>query len=100
MTRYQYGRRILDPRQQYRRWIDPRVGTLRVQAVVAYLVRRGWKEVPPDRDHFRVFREPAREGEEAAPFYQFVPDSEVYDNYPQLMFELLTGLAEIEDRQA
>ena len=34
------------------------------------------------------------------PVCQFVPDSEEYDNYAMLMFELITGLAEFEDRQA
>jgi hypothetical protein len=100
MTLYRYGRRLIDPRQQYRRWIDPRVRTLRVAAVVEYLRSHGWTEVAPDRPGFRVFQEPAGATAGAGPFYQFVPDSEGYDNYAQSMFELLSGLAEWEDRQA
>jgi hypothetical protein len=34
------------------------------------------------------------------PVCQFVPESEEYDNYTMLMFELIKGLAEFEDRQA
>jgi hypothetical protein len=100
MTLYRYGRRLVDPRQHYRRWIDPRVRTLRVADVVEYLRRHGWAEVSPDRPGFRVFQEPTGATAGAGPFYQFVPDAERYDNYAQSMFELLGGLAEWEDRQA
>jgi hypothetical protein len=100
MTRYQYGRRLIDPRNQVRRWIDPRLGQLRVPDVVAYLRQRGWTQVPPDREHFLVFQEPPHNQPAEMPCYQFVPDSEAYDTFPQLMFELVTGLAEFEDRQA
>ena len=99
MTQHRYGRRIIPERQRYRRWIDPRVWTLRVAAVVAYLREKGWKEVDPDRAHFRIFEEPyPAEGTIRA--YQFVPTFEQEPGYGQQMFELLTGLAEFEDRQA
>jgi hypothetical protein len=100
MKRYTYGRRFVDERNQYRRWIDPRIRSLRLADVIAYLLHRGWTQVPPDREGFLVFQEPPNAGAEGEPFYQFVPDSEQYDIYPRLMFELLTGLAEFEDRQA
>jgi hypothetical protein len=100
MNRYIYGRRLIDERNQYRRWIDPRIRTLRLADVIAYLRQRGWTEVPPDREGFLVFQEPPGSDANGSPFYQFVPDSENYDIYPRLMFELLTGVAEIEDRQA
>jgi hypothetical protein len=100
MKRYIYGRRYIDERDQYRRWIDPRVRSLRLADVIAYLLDRGWKQVPPDRDCALVFQEPPNAGPKGKRFYQFVPDSEDYDIYPRLMFELLTGLAEFEDRQA
>jgi hypothetical protein len=57
-------------------------------------------QVPPDREGCLVFREPSNAGPKGKRFYQFVPDSEDYDIYPRLMFELLTGVAEFEDRQA
>jgi hypothetical protein len=100
MTRYVYGRRLIDERNLYRRWIDPRVRTLRLADVLAYLRQRGWTQVPSDREGFLVFQEPPGTGPEGGVFYQFVPDSEKYDIYPRLMFDLLTGVAEAEDRQA
>jgi hypothetical protein len=100
MTLYRYSRRFIDPRDQYRRWIDPRVRALRLADVIAYLGRRGWSEAPSDRPGFRVFQEPPSTVEGEEPFYQFVPESEQYSDYPLRMFELLTGLAEVEDRQA
>lgn len=96
----QYLRRSLDPRDQYRRWIDPRHGSLRLADVIAYLHQRGWKPLPPDRPGLLAFQEPTEELVNGKPVCQFVPDSEEYDNYPMLMFELITGLAEFEDRPA
>ena len=95
-----YLRRSIDPRDQYRRWIDPRHGSLRLVDVIAYLHHHGWKSSPPDRPGFLAFQEPTGELENGQPVCQFVPDSEGYDNYAMLMFELITGLAEFEDRQA
>jgi hypothetical protein len=95
-----YYRRSVDPRNQYRRWIDPRVRALRLEDVIAYLRGRSWRELPPDRKGLRAFQEPTGEEVDGHPVCQFVPDSEVYDTYAQLMFELVTGLAEFEDRQA
>jgi len=98
MTQYRYGRRIIPERQRYRLWIDPRVWSLSVAAVVAYLRDRGWKEVDPDRPHYRVFEEPhVAAGEH--PGYQFVPTFEQEPGYGQQMFELVTGLAAFENRQ-
>lgn len=96
----QYLRRTIAPRHQYRRWIDPRVRTLRLADVVAYLRARGWRELPADRKGFLAFQESTGESVAGRPLCQFVPDSEGCDNYSQMMFELLTGLAEFEDRQA
>jgi hypothetical protein len=96
----QYLRRSIDPRHQYLRWIDPRHRSLRLADVVAYLLHRGWKRMPPDRKGFLAFQEPTDELVNGKPVCQFVPDSEEYDDYTLLMFELLTGLAEFEDRQA
>jgi hypothetical protein len=95
-----YLRRSIDPRHQYRRWIDPRVRTLRLADVLAYLRRRGWKELPPDRKGFLAFQEPTGALVDGRPLCQFVPDAEDHDDYPLRMFELLTGLSEFEDRQA
>jgi hypothetical protein len=95
-----YYRRSIDPFKQYRRWIDRRVRTLRLADVTAYLRQRGWRELPPDRKAFLVFQEPSGELVNGRPLCQFVPAFETYDDYPLRMFELITGLAEYEDRQA
>jgi hypothetical protein len=96
----QYLRRSIDPRDQYRRWVDPRYRSLRQAEVIAYLLQRGWKPLPEDRRGLLAFQEPTGELVNGKPLCQFVPDSEDYDIYPRLMFELITGVAEFEDRQA
>jgi hypothetical protein len=100
MTLYRYARRFIDSVNQYRWWIDPRVRTLRLAEVIAYLRRRGWVEEEPDRPGFRVFREPSGADGGGQVYHQFMPDSEVGSDYPLRMFELLTGLAEVEKRPA
>jgi hypothetical protein len=92
----EYYRRFIAPERYLSRWLDPRLGTLRVADVRAYLERRGWKEVSPDRPHTLVFQEPpSGEGER---LYQFVPDSEADADYFRRMVELITLLAFFEDR--
>jgi hypothetical protein len=99
MKPFQYGRRLIDPGQRLRRWIDPRLASLRIADVVAYLQARGWQQVPPDRPGYFVFQEPGTPPGEV-PFCRFVPDSEQDRDSPQALFELLTGLAEFENRPA
>jgi len=96
----QHLRRFIDPRNQDRRWIDPRLRTLRVADIVAYLRYHGWKQLPSDRKGMLVFQEPGGELMDGQPRCQFVPDSEQYGDSALRIFELLTGLAEFEDRQA
>ena len=95
-----YHRRYVDPRNQYRRWIDPRLRTLQLKDITAYLKHHGWTAVPTDRPGFVVFQEPPGEAGDGEPYVQFVPESEAGADYPLRLFELLTGLAEFEDRQA
>jgi hypothetical protein len=92
-----YYRRFIAPERYLSRWLDPRLETLRVAEVQAYLLRRGWKPVPPDRPHTLVFQEPPGE-EEGEPLYQFVPDVETRPDYARQMVELITLLAFFEDR--
>jgi hypothetical protein len=47
-----------------------------------------------------AFQEPTGEVVDGRPVCQFVPEDERAEDYPLRMFELLTGLAEFEDRQA
>ncbi len=93
-----YLRRSLDTREYRRRWLDPRLSSIHVDGIRAYLLGKGWKEVPPDRDGFVVFEEP--DADPNHPLYQFVPDSEEDDVYPTLIHELIAALASFEDRYA
>lgn len=92
-----YYRRFIAPERYLSRWLDPRLGSLRVADVQAYLERRGWKPVPPDRPRTLVFQEPPT-AEEGEPLYQFVPDSEGHPEYARQMVDLITHLAYFEDR--
>jgi hypothetical protein len=69
---------------------------LRVADVQAYLLRRGWKSVPPDRPGTLVFQEPP--GAAGGQLYQLVPDSKSDPDYFRRMVELITLLAFFEDR--
>lgn len=93
-----YYSRYLDDRAMSQRWLDPRLRTVRVADIRAYLLRKGWKPVPPDRPHVLVFQEPmvCEEG----PLYQFVPETEQRRDYVARIYELLAALGEIENRYA
>ncbi len=93
-----YYRRHLDDRQVHQCWIDPRLYTVRVADLREYLLRKGWKEVTPDRPGVFVFEEPA--ASEEGSLYQWFPDSEERRDYSQALYELLAALAEMEDRSA
>ena len=75
-----------------------RHGSLRLADVVAYLEHRGWKSLPWDRPGLLAVQEPTGELVNGQPVCPFVPDPEDCDNDAPLMFELITGLAEFEDR--
>ena len=93
-----YYRRHLDDREVHRRWIDPRLNSIRVSQLRAYLLEKRWKEVPPDRPDVVVFEEPTASAE--GPLYQWFPDPEDRRDYRQAVYELLAALGEIEDRYA
>jgi hypothetical protein len=80
------------------RWVDPRVKTLRVAEVQAYLRQHGWSHRPGSRPQQLVFEKPAAASGEAA--VVAVPASEQFPDYPQRILEVVTELAEIEDRYA
>lgn len=94
----QYYSRYLDDRDVFQRWLDPRLRKVRVADIQAYLLRKGWKTVPPDRPYVLVFQEPTV-GDEG-PLYQFVPDTEQRRDYVARIYELIAALSEIEDRYA
>jgi hypothetical protein len=93
-----YYRRHLDDREVHRRWIDPRLRQVRVANIVAYLLRKGWKPVPPDGPGVLVFQEPVLDPE--GPLYQWIPENEQDRSYLAQIYKLLAALGEIEDRYA
>jgi len=96
----EFVRRYIDPRHVYRRWVDPRLGSLKPADLITYLRGHGWKELPPEKNGLLAFQEPTGATAEGRPYCQFVPLHEDYNDYRQVVFELITGLAEFENRQA
>jgi hypothetical protein len=93
-----YCRRYLDDGEKHRRWIDPRLYSVRAADLQAYLLHKGWKPVPPDRPGVLVFQEPTINEDD--PLYQFVPLDEEWKGYPAQVYDLIAALALIEDRYA
>jgi hypothetical protein len=93
-----YYRRHLDDREKHRRWIDPRLYSVRTADVEAYLLHKGWKAMAPDRPGVLVFQEPAVDASD--PLYQFVPLDDQWEGYPAQVYELIAAVAEVEDRYA
>jgi hypothetical protein len=83
---------------ELRRWVDPRVKGVRVTDVRAYLQRRGWTARSAPRPQQLAFEQPAGSPDERAVIY--LPSSEQFVDYPQRVLEVITELAEIEDRYA
>ncbi|MCI0464937.1 MAG: hypothetical protein L0Z62_49075 [Gemmataceae bacterium] len=92
-----YHRRYLDEGEKQRRWIDPRLYSVRPEDLRAYLLHRQWKEVPSDRPGFLVFEEPVAGAD--GPLYQFVPETD-WEGYAAQVYGLIAALAVIEDRYA
>ena len=81
-----------------RRWVDPRVWSVRVGDLRAYLERKGWTACPAPRPQQLAFEGPAGNPDGSAHLY--VPESEQFSDYPQRILEVVTALAEIEGRYA
>jgi len=78
------------------RWVDPRVQSVRVSDLGAYLRHKGWRLKPnPNPNLLRFEETTVRKGR---PFYQMIPASEESDDYRQRVSELITTLSELEDR--
>jgi hypothetical protein len=80
------------------RWVEPRVWSVRVGDVRAYLQRKGWTACAAPRPQQLAFEEPA--GNPDGPARLYVPESEQFSDYPQRILEVVTTLAEIEGRYA
>jgi hypothetical protein len=94
----QFYSRYLEGRQIHDRWLDPRLLHVPIGAIEAYLVKKGWKPVTPDRPNVLVFQEPTVE--EGGPLYQFVPDTEQRRDYVARLYELIAAIADVEKRYA
>lgn len=78
------------------RWVDPRIGGVRVADVRAYFLARGWQLRPNPHPDLLRFEEAG--GGAKVPFFQMVPASEASADYRQRIAELITTLSELEGR--
>src|SRR5260370_1181228 len=79
------------------RWVDPRVNSVRLDGIRAYLERRGYVQRSEANPHFLRFEAPARGNGD--PAWSFVlPASEQFADYAQSITYFLTTLSELEDR--
>jgi hypothetical protein len=79
------------------RWVDPRVSSIRLAGVRAYLERRGFVEQPEANPSFTRFEAPPGPNGELPPFF-VLPTSERFGDYVQSLTYFLTTLSEVEDR--
>jgi hypothetical protein len=78
-------------------WIDPRVEEVRPAQAQAYLLKHGWKQLPPEHPHFIHFDGPFPGDDNPI---VLVPTFEAARDYPQRMYELVTAVALAEKRYA
>ncbi len=78
------------------RWVDPRVGSVRVADVQAYLLGRGWKLRTSPNPNMLIFEAPV--GDDEKPLVQALPSAESFSDYHQRITEFITALSEIENR--
>jgi hypothetical protein len=79
------------------RWVDPRVGTVRLEGIRAYLAQRGYVQRSEANPHFLRFEAPARGNGDSTGFF-VLPASEQFGDYVQSITYFLTTLSELEDR--
>src|SRR4051812_46828694 len=82
----------------WNRWVDPRMKTVKLADIRAYLARTGWRMQPYPRPETLVFAgPPANDGE---PILVVLPSSDQATDYPLRLLEVVTTLADLEDRPA
>jgi hypothetical protein len=77
-------------------WVDPRICSVRVPNVQAYLMARGYKFKPQPVAELLFFVRPIKGGEEV----RAIPASEDFDDYLQRIIDVITSLAAEEERYA
>jgi hypothetical protein len=78
------------------RWVDPRVRSVRLGGVRAYLLGRGWAPKPNPNANLLRFERPAEEN--GKPVFTMVPASDELSDFAQSITYLITTLSDLEDR--
>ena len=78
------------------RWVDPRVRSVRLAGVRAYLLGRSWSLKPIANPKLLRFERPAAEN--GKPVFFMVPASDQFSDLVQSITYLITTLSEFEDR--
>jgi hypothetical protein len=78
------------------RWVDPRVKTVRLADLQAYLHHKGWTLKPNPNAHLLRYVEPSVK--RGRPFYYMVPSSDDYDTFGMDVINMITTFSELEDR--
>jgi hypothetical protein len=78
------------------RWVDPRVSSIRLKAIRAYLEMHGYSQKPSANPNLLRFEADARQNGASHSF--LLPASESAADYVQAITYLLTTLSELEDR--
>jgi hypothetical protein len=78
------------------RWVDPRIGQVRLENVKTYLTNHGWLQMPNPNPNFLRFEHGADSN--GAIVFQMVPASDSFGDFRQSITYLLTTLSEIEER--
>jgi hypothetical protein len=79
------------------RWVDPRVGEVKIEQLRDYLTARGWRVAPGAPPGRVCFQGPAGRNGDAGRS-GVLPDSELAADYVLSLTYFLTALSEAEDR--
>jgi hypothetical protein len=82
----------------WERWVDPRVASVRVAGLCAYLASHGWVRKPFPRPKVFVYEGPA--DDEGEPIELWVPASEQFSDFWYQIVRVITTLCVLEDRHA
>jgi hypothetical protein len=79
-------------------WVDPRIHSVRVAGVRAYLEGRGWQVRPGPESELLVFDGPT--DDDGEPIVEVVPASEQMRDFLPCVEELIAALSILENRGA
>ncbi|MCI0459504.1 MAG: hypothetical protein L0Z62_21345 [Gemmataceae bacterium] len=80
----------------FERWVDPRVVSVRLPALRAYLEDHGWVLKPFPRRQVLKYEGPL--DDEGQPIFILAPSSEDLIDYRQGVVDIITTLSVLEDR--